>query len=161
MTKKRNNDKLPDPHRMRTIAFRDGVQMQEVVDILNSPVLASRMPDDVKGYAGKANNGRRVLWAVRQLKILAEYGRLDLERQMSSDKAAEAERLEERIKQLEDLEDGYIKSINDQAAAIDKLERLLIFYRKVADSCRVVVDEEYLRYRDKDNQIGIWKKIIL
>lgn len=134
---KRNSDKPLDPHRMRAIAFRDGVQMQEVVDILSNPVLTSRMPEDVQTYSGKANNGRRVLWACRQLKMLAEHGRIDLERPMFSDKPAEVEGLEERIKQL---------------------ERLLAFYRKVTDSYRIVVDEDQLRYRDGSSQLGIWKR---
>lgn len=149
MAKKRNSDQPLDPHRMRAIAFRDGVQMQEVVDILNSPVLTGRMPEDVQTYSGKANNGRRVLWACRQLKMLAEHGRLDLEKQLFSDKPAEVEGLEERIRQLETLEVDYVKAINDQIREGKERDRLLAFYRKVVADNGITVDENSRKYKGK------------
>ncbi len=146
---KRNSDKPLDPHRMRAIAFRDGVQMQEVVDILSNPVLTSRMPEDVQTYSGKANNGRRVLWACRQLKMLAEHGRMDLERPMFSDKPAEVEGLEERIRQLETLETDYVKTINCQMREAKEREQLLAFYRKVVADNDITVDENSRKYKGK------------
>ena len=129
---KKNSDRPLDPHRMRAIAFRDGVQMQEVVDILNSPVLTGRMPEDVQTYSGKANNGRRVLWACRQLKMLAEHGRLDLEKQLFSDKPAEVE-----------------GTINDQIREGKERDRLLAFYRKVVADNGITVDENSRKYKGK------------
>ena len=68
---------------------------------------------------------------------------------MFSDKPAEVEGLEERIRQLETLEVDYVKTINDQIREGKEREKLLAFYRKVVADNGITVDEDSRKYKGK------------
>ncbi len=114
-----------NPHRTQAVAWRDGAEKEEVVRILNSPVVENHIPEGMRTYQGKNNTGKRILWACRRIKAMADMGRLDLEKPMFG-KAAEVEALEDQI---------------------DELKKLLDFYRKIAETMNIKVDEESLSWQ--------------
>ena len=102
--------------------------------------------------------GKRVLWACRQLMLLSDKGRLDMEEPMFG-KAADVEAMEKQVAELESMlkqaqggEVSYVDSINQQMT-------LIRFYRNVMESLGVIVDEEHFRYRTGKD--GIWHVPIL
>ena len=138
--------KQKDPHRMQAISWRDGAEKEEIVSILNSPEIDSRIPDEFKNYQGHNSAGKRVLWAVRQIKRLAQLGYLEETKPMWG-KPEEVEALERDIEELkaklklaEGGEVSYVDTINH-------MERLLKVYRAVAMKANIEVDEEKLRYK--------------
>ena len=151
-------NKSKNPHRMQAIAWRDGAEKEEVIRILNSPKIDKLIPENMKSYQGKNNAGKRVLWACRQLMLLADTGRLDMEKPMFG-KTADVEALEIQVEELERMlkqaqggEVGYVDTINHQM-------ELIRFYRSIIDAMGIIVDEENLRYRtDKDE---IWHVPVL
>lgn len=141
-----------NPHRMQAIAWRDGAEKEEVVRILNSPEIDKLIPENMKSYQGKNNAGKRVLWACRQLKMLAEMGRLNMESSLFG-KAADVEtleaqvaNLETKLKQAQGGEVSYVDTISRQIA-------LIRFYRCIIDAMGVTIDEEHLRYRTNKDRI--------
>lgn len=151
-------NEVKNPHRMQAIAWRDGAEKEEVVCILNSPEIDKLIPENMKSYQGKNNAGKRVLWACRQLMLLADMGRLDMEEPMFG-KAADVEAMEKQVAELESMlkqaqggEVSYVDSINQQMT-------LIRFYRNVFESLGVTIDEEHLRYRT--NKEKIWHVPIL
>ena len=151
-------NEVKNPHRMQAIAWRDGAEKKEVVRILNSPEIDKLIPENMKSYQGKNNAGKRVLWACRQLMLLADMGRLDMEEPMFG-KAADVEAMEKQVAELESMlkqaqggEVSYVESIKRQMT-------LIRFYRNVFESLGVIVDEEHLRYRT--NKDKIWHVPIL
>lgn len=151
-------NEVKNPHRMQAIAWRDGAEKEEVVRILNSPEIDKLIPENMKSYQGKNNAGKRVLWACRQLILLADMGRLDMEEPMFG-KAADVEATEKQVAELESMlkqaqggEVSYVESIKRQMT-------LIRFYRNVFESLGVIVDEEHLRYRT--NKDKIWHVPIL
>ena len=142
-----------NPHRMQAIAWRDGTEKEEVVRILNSPKIDKFIPENMKSYQGKNNAGKRVLWACRQLMLLADTGQLDMEKPMLG-KTADVEALEIQVEELKRMlkqsqggEVSYIETINQQSS-------LIRFYSNILSTLGIIVDEENLRYRtDKDS---IW-----
>lgn len=139
-------------HRMQAIAWRDGAEKEEVVRILNSPEIDKLIPENMKSYQGKNNAGKRVLWACRQLKMLAEMGRLNMESSLFG-KAADVEtleaqvaNLETKLKQAQGGEVSYVDTISRQIA-------LIRFYRSIIDAMGVTIDEEHLRYRTNKDRI--------
>lgn len=141
-----------NPHRMQAIAWRDGAEKEEVVRILNSPEIDKLIPENMKSYQGKNNAGKRVLWACRQLKMLAEMGRLNMESSLFG-KAADVEtleaqvaNLETKLKQAQGGEVSYVDTISRQIA-------LIRFYRSIIDAMGVTIDEEHLRYRTNKDRI--------
>lgn len=141
-----------NPHRMQAIAWRDGAEKEEVVRILNSPEIDKLIPENMKSYQGKNNAGKRVLWACRQLKMLAEMGRLNMESSLFG-KAADVETLEAQVansetklKQAQGGEVSYVDTISRQIA-------LIRFYRSIIDAMGVTIDEEHLRYRTNKDRI--------
>ena len=117
-------NEVKNPHRMQAIAWRNGTEKEEVVRILNSPVIDCLIPENMKTYQGKNNAGKRVLWACRQLKMLAEMGRLNME-SSSFGKAADVETLEAQVadlevklKQAQGGEVSYVDTISRQIALI-------------------------------------------
>ena len=151
-------NEVKNPHRMQAIAWRDGAEKEEVVRILNSPEIDNLIPENMKSYQGKNNAGKRVLWACRQLMLLADIGRLDMEEPMFG-KAVDAQALEVQVAELESMlkqaqggEVSYVDSINQQMT-------LIRFYHNVMESLGVIVDEEHFRYRTGKD--GIWHVPIL
>ena len=151
-------NEVKNPHRMQAIAWRDGAEKEEVVRILNSPEIDKLIPENMKSYQGKNNAGKRVLWACRQLMLLADMGRLDMEEPMFG-KGADVEAMEKQVAELESMlkqaqggEVSYVESIKRQMT-------LIRFYRNVFESLGVIVDEEHLRYRT--NKDKIWHVPIL
>lgn len=151
-------NEVKNPHRMQAIAWRDGAEKEEVVRILNSPEIVKLIPENMKSYQGKNNAGKRVLWACRQLMLLADMGRLDMEEPMFG-KVADVEAMEKQVAELESMlkqaqggEVSYVDSINQQMT-------LIRFYRNVFESLGVTIDEEHLRYRT--NKEKIWHVPIL
>lgn len=137
---------------MQAIAWRDGAEKEEVVRILNSPEIDKLIPENMKSYQGKNNAGKRVLWACRQLKMLAEMGRLNMESSLFG-KAADVEtleaqvaNLETKLKQAQGGEVSYVDTISRQIA-------LIRFYRSIIDAMGVTIDEEHLRYRTNKDRI--------
>ena len=138
---------------MQSIAWRDGVEKEEVVSILNSPLIDSHIPDNMKNYQGKNNAGKRVLWAVRKIQEFSRKGMLDDTPGLFG-KSEDVKALEEKVEKLEAMlkqavggEVSYVESINKQMM-------LIRFYRSIIDAMGVTIDEEHLRYR-KDNT-KIW-----
>lgn len=145
-------NEVKNPHRMQAIAWRDGAEKEEVVRILNSPEIDKLIPENMKSYQGKNNAGKRVLWACRQLKMLAEMGRLNMESSLFG-KAADVEtleaqvaNLETKLKQAQGGEVSYVDTISRQIA-------LIRFYRCIIDAMGVTIDEEHLRYRTNKDRI--------
>lgn len=145
-------NEVKNPHRMQAIAWRDGAEKEEVVRILNSPEIDKLIPENMKSYQGKNNAGKRVLWACRQLKMLAEMGRLNMESSLFG-KAADVEtleaqvaNLETKLKQAQGGEVSYVDTISRQIA-------LIRFYRSIIDAMGVTIDEEHLRYRTNKDRI--------
>ena len=141
-----------NPHRMQAIAWRDGAEKEEVVRILNSPEIDKLIPENMKSYQGKNNAGKRVLWACRQLTMLVEMGRLNMESSLFG-KAADVEtleaqvaNLETKLKQAQGGEVSYVDTISRQIA-------LIRFYRSIIDAMGVTIDEEHLRYRTNKDRI--------
>ena len=93
-------NEVKNPHRMQAIAWRNGTEKEEVVRILNSPVIDCLIPENMKTYQGKNNAGKRVLWACRQLKMLAETGQLNMKNSLFG-KTADVETLEAQVADLE------------------------------------------------------------
>lgn len=151
-------NEVKNPHRMQAIAWRDGAEKEEVVRILNSPEIDKLMPENMKSYQGKNNAGKRVLWACRQLMLLADIGRLDMEKPMFG-KSADIEAMEKQVAELESMlkqaqggEVSYVDTINRQIL-------LIRFYRSIIDVMGVTIDEEHLRY--KTGKDKIWHVPIL
>lgn len=140
--------KQKDPHRTQAISWRDGSEKEEVVNILNSPEVDKHIPEAFKWYQGHNSAGKRVLWACREIKRLAQLGYLEETKPMFG-KPAEVEGLEERIRQLETLEVDYVKTINDQIREGKEREQLLAFYRKVVADNGITVDEDSRKYKGK------------
>ena len=151
-------NEVKNPHRMQAIAWRDGAEKEEVVRILNSPEIDNLIPENMKSYQGKNNAGKRVLWACRQLMLLADMGRLDMEKPMFG-KSADIEAMEKQVAELESMlkqaqggEVSYVDTINRQIL-------LIRFYRSIIDVMGVTIDEEHLRY--KTGKDKIWHVPIL
>lgn len=145
-------NEVKNPHRMQAIAWRNGAEKEEVVRILNSSVIDSLIPENMKTYQGKNNAGKRVLWACRQLKMLAEMGRLSMENPLSG-KAADVETLEA---QVADLEAKLKQAQGGEVCYVDSINRnmvLIRFYRSIIDAMGVTIDEEHLRYRTNKDRI--------
>lgn len=140
--------KQKDPHRTQAISWRDGSEKEEVVNILNSPEVDKHIPEAFKWYQGHNSAGKRVLWACREIKRLAQLGYLEETKPMFG-KPEEVEGLEERIRQLETLEVDYVKTINDQIREGKEREQLLAFYRKVVADNGITVDEDSRKYKGK------------
>ena len=151
-------NKSKNPHRMQAIAWRDGAEKEEVIRILNSPKIDRLIPENMKSYQGKNNAGKRVLWACRQLMLLADMGRLDMEKPLYG-KAADVETLEA---QIADLEAKLKQAQGGEVCYVDSINRnmvLIRFYRSIVDAMGVTIDEEHLRYRT--NKEKIWHVPIL
>lgn len=138
--------KQKDPHRTQAISWRDGSEKEEVVNILNSPEVDKHIPEAFKWYQGHNSAGKRVLWACREIKRLAQLGYLEETKPMFG-KPEEVEALERDIEELkaklklaEGGEVSYVDTINH-------MERLLKVYRAVAVRANIEVDEEKLRYK--------------
>ena len=151
-------NEVKNPHRMQAIAWRDGAEKEEVVRILNSTEIDNLIPENMKSYQGKNNAGKRVLWACRQLMLLADMGRLDMEKPMFG-KSADIEAMEKQVAELESMlkqaqggEVSYVDTINRQIL-------LIRFYRSIIDVMGVTIDEEHLRY--KTGKDKIWHVPIL
>lgn len=140
--------KQKDPHRTQAISWRDGSEKEEVVNILNSPEVDKHIPEAFKWYQGHNSAGKRVLWACREIKRLAQLGYLEETKPMFG-KPEEVEGLEERIRQLETLEVDYVNTINDQIREGKEREKLLAFYRKVVADNGITVDEDSRKYKGK------------
>ena len=145
-------NEVKNPHRMQAIAWRDGAEKEEVVRILNSTEIDKLIPENMKSYQGKNNAGKRVLWACRQLKMLVEMGRLNMESSLFG-KAADVEtleaqvaNLETKLKQAQGGEVSYVDTISRQIA-------LIRFYRSIIDAMGVTIDEEHLRYQTNKDRI--------
>lgn len=143
---------VKNPHRMQAIAWRDGAEKEEVIRILNSPKIDRLIPENMKSYQGKNNAGKRVLWACRQLMLLADTGQLDMEKLMLG-KTADVEALEIQVAELKSMlkqaqggEVSYVDSINHQMV-------LIRFYRSIIDAMGVTIDEEHLRYKTGKDEI--------
>lgn len=118
------------------------------MNILNSPEVDKHIPEAFKWYQGHNSAGKRVLWACREIKRLAQLGYLEETKPMFG-KPEEVEGLEERIRQLETLEVDYVKTINDQIREGKEREQLLAFYRKVVADNGITVDEDSRKYKGK------------
>ena len=119
--------KVKNPHRMQAISWRDGVEKEEVVSILNSPEVNQYIPEEMRSYQGHNSAGKRVLWAVRKIKELARLGMIDAQKPIWG-KSEEVEALEKKI---------------------EELEKLVSFYRKVARHEGLTIDEEKGCFREK------------
>ncbi len=132
MAKKLKN---PDPHRMQVIAWKDGAKKEIVMRCLNDPAVTKEMPQDIVG-----NAGAMVLWGARRLRDLARAGQLrEQVAPMFSSKPEEVKELESRIKHLEEMEVGYVKTINN-------LTRVMDCYRDLARKIGIKVDEDKLTF---------------
>lgn len=145
-------NEVKNPHRMQAIAWRDGAEKEEVVRILNSPEIDKIIPQEMKSYQGKNNAGKRVLWACRQIKMLVEQRRIDLQ-SSKSEHTEEVNRLKGIVKDLESMlkqaqggEVSYVDSINHQMV-------LIRFYRSIIDAMGVTIDEEHLLYKTGKDEI--------
>ena len=146
MKRKRKRNVNPDPHRMKSITWRDGAEKDQVMELLNSPSIRKMMPQKYHGNAGKM-----VLWAAKKVKESA-----DAEKQNSDVITSEFKALKARIVELEKLEKGYVitynnllNGINEKDNVITNQNKLLRLYRSVARSEHLTVDEERGTYKGK------------
>lgn len=146
MKRKRKRNVNPDPHRMKSITWRDGAEKDQVMELLSSPSVRNAMPKKYHGNAGKM-----VLWAAKKVKEFA-----DAEKQNSDVITSEFEALKARIAELEKLEKGYVITTNELMQQLSKKDdvitsqdKLLMFYRSVARSEHLTVDEERRMFKGK------------
>ena len=146
MKRKRNRNVNPDPHRMKSITWRDGAEKDQVMELLGSPSVRNAMPEKYRGNAGKM-----VLWAAKKVKEFA-----DAEKQNSDVITSEFEALKTRIAELEKWDDEHVitynnllNGINEKDNVITNQNKLLRLYRSVVRSEHLTVDEERGTYKGK------------
>lgn len=149
----------------KTISFKDGRDVDRIDELFKPGTrLYNRAPDAIKG-----NRSKMALWSIEALTQLYDGGVDNLQAELFSPESEQSKvtteeigRLKERITQLEQLESGYVKDINElirqrkEAVTTSKdQERLLEFYRTMARNLGVTVDEERGSYREKYDDVWI------
>lgn len=154
----------------KTISFKDGRDVDRIDELFKPGTrLYKRVPDAIKG-----NRSKMALWSIEALTQLYDGGVDNLQAELFTPESEQSKvttdeinRLKERIAQLEQLESGYVKDINElirqrkEAVTTSKdQERLLVFYRTMAKNLGVTVDEERGSYREKYDDVWIHPAIL-
>jgi len=126
----------------KTITFKRGEDLDRIDALLSGTRIRNRMPE---GIAGKRS--AMTLWAIEYLTKLIDGGVDNLQSELFTNNSeewevitsendrlkAENNRLQERVRELEGIEDGYIESSNEMSAMLDQRKEEVRSIRKTVD----------------------------
>lgn len=94
----------------RSLGFRDGRLLDEIEIICKNPLIMNLAPDNCRGKVYKT-----IWWAMKYLLQMAEARTIRREASLfpEMDESVEVKRLQDRVLELETLENGYSQTIDD------------------------------------------------
>lgn len=94
----------------RSLGFRDGRLLDEIEIICKNPLIMNLAPDNCRGKVYKT-----IWWAMKYLLQMAEARTIRREAPLfpEMDESVEVKRLQDRVLELETLENGYSQTIDD------------------------------------------------
>ena len=148
-----------DEIKPKTITFKDGRDKDRVITLLKGTRMRNRMPESIRGNASKST-----LWAVEYLSKLLDGGVDNLQAELFEPESQEMSVItsenawmKQRIKELEDLEDGYVKDINRLSRVITEwMKAVNALYLSVKRTPGLAAEIHVPAFIDYVKQIGEW-----